>query len=243
MKKIYAITFFSALLVLGNENNILANSNLSSLETNDLIVTETNNSTFEEIETESGISITYDLNFNEIIGYTVPGELSDALSEQELNMLILKEVGNVLLNQSEEFQRIQNIINGTYDQENYHEEDGVGTFEEIETESGISITYDLDFNKIIGYTVPGELSDALSEQELNMLILKEVGNVLLNQSEEFQRIQHIINEANSEKIQEQRIQYRYPITISIRPRASRNFPLRGVAVGEKVFYNRLLNKY
>ena len=51
MKKIYAITFFSALLVLGNENNILANSNLSSLETNDLIVTETNNSTFEEIET------------------------------------------------------------------------------------------------------------------------------------------------------------------------------------------------
>lgn len=41
MKKIYAITFFSALLVLGNENNILANSNLSSLETNDLIVTET----------------------------------------------------------------------------------------------------------------------------------------------------------------------------------------------------------
>lgn len=161
MKKIYAITFFSALLVLGNENNILANSNLSSLETNDLIVTETNNSTFEEIEMESGISI----------------------------------------------------------------------------------TYDLDFNKIIGYTVPGELSDALSEQELNMLILKEVGNVLLNQSEEFQRIQNIINEANSEKIQEQRIQYRYPITISIGPRASRNFPLRGVAVGEKVFYNRLLNKY
>ena len=102
---------------------------------------------------------------------------------------------------------------------------------------------DLDFNKIIGYTVPGELSDALSEQELNMLILKEVGNVLLNQSEEFQRIQNIINEANSEKIQEQRIQYRYPITISIGPRASRNFPLRGVAVGEKVFYNRLLNKY
>ena len=127
MKKIYAITFFSALLVLGNENNILANSNLSSLETNDLIVTETNNSTFEEIEMESGISITYDLDFNKIIGYTVPGELSDALSEQELNMLILKEVGNVLLNQSEEFQRIQNIINGTYDQENYHEEDGVGT--------------------------------------------------------------------------------------------------------------------
>lgn len=80
-------------------------------------------------------------------------------------------------------------------------------------ESGISITYDLDFNKIIGYTVPGELSDTLSEQELNMLILKEVGNVLLNQSEEFQRIQNIINEANSEKIQEQRIQYRYPITI------------------------------
>ena len=38
VKKIYAITFFSALLVLGNENNILANSNLSSLETNDLIV-------------------------------------------------------------------------------------------------------------------------------------------------------------------------------------------------------------
>jgi hypothetical protein len=155
VKKIYAITFFSALLVLGNENNILANSNLSSLETNDLIVTETNNSTFEEIEMESGISI----------------------------------------------------------------------------------TYDLDFNKIIGYTVPGELSDTLSEQELNMLILKEVGNVLLNQSEEFQRIQNIINEANSEKIQEQRIQYRYPITISIGPRASRNFPLRGVAVGEKVFYN------
>ena len=100
MKKIYAITFFSALLVLGNENNILANSNLSSLETNDLIVTETNNSTFEEIEMESGISITYDLDFNKIIGYTVPGELSDTLSEQELNMLILKEVGNVLLNQS-----------------------------------------------------------------------------------------------------------------------------------------------
>ena len=58
-----------------------------------------------------------------------------------------------------------------------------------------------------------------------------------------EKILKIINEANSEKIQEQRIQYRYPITISIGPRASRNFPLRGVAVGEKVFYNRLLNKY
>lgn len=110
------------------------------------------------------------------------------ISPERQYELKLEEAKVEFLENSNELKRIESVIDGTYDESQYDSSGELGTVEPVECESGLTIHFDLDYKKIIGYSTPSELIETMSESELDSLFLEEAKNVILEFSGEFQEI-------------------------------------------------------